>query len=82
MTKSEGEKKTDKNINEMIELQDVFYASQKRSLLIIFQALDAAGKDGTIKHVISGLNPQGKVVQKLLGKLPERTSGNTLCYFH
>jgi polyphosphate kinase 2 (PPK2 family) len=37
----------------------MLYASTTQSLLIIFQALDAAGKDGTIKHVISGVNPQG-----------------------
>jgi PPK2 family polyphosphate:nucleotide phosphotransferase len=40
-------------------LQDVLYAEHKRSLLIILQAMDAGGKDGTIKHVMSGVNPQG-----------------------
>lgn len=39
--------------------QDLLYASDSWSLLVIFQALDAAGKDGTIKHVMSGVNPQG-----------------------
>ncbi|WP_374164708.1 polyphosphate kinase 2 family protein [Arcticibacter sp. MXS-1] len=43
----------------LIELQDKFYAARKRSLLIIFQAMDAAGKDSAIKHVMSGVNPQG-----------------------
>jgi PPK2 family polyphosphate:nucleotide phosphotransferase len=41
------------------ELQDVLYASDRHSLLLIFQAMDAAGKDGAIKHVMSGVNPQG-----------------------
>ncbi len=41
------------------ELQDVLYASDRHSLLLIFQAMDAAGKDGAIKHVLSGVNPQG-----------------------
>lgn len=41
------------------ELQDKFYASDRHSLLLIFQAMDAAGKDGAIKHVLSGVNPQG-----------------------
>ena len=41
------------------EIQDVLYAQDKFSLLIIFQAMDAAGKDSTIKHVMSGINPQG-----------------------
>lgn len=41
------------------ELQDKLYAQDKWSLLLIFQAMDAAGKDGAIKHVMSGINPQG-----------------------
>ena len=41
------------------ELQDALYAQDRWSLLIIFQAMDAAGKDGAIKHVMSGVNPQG-----------------------
>jgi PPK2 family polyphosphate:nucleotide phosphotransferase len=40
-------------------LQDILYAQDKWSLLVIFQAMDAAGKDGAIKHVMSGINPQG-----------------------
>jgi PPK2 family polyphosphate:nucleotide phosphotransferase len=40
-------------------LQDVLYAEHKRSLLIVLQAMDAGGKDGTVKHVMSGVNPQG-----------------------
>jgi PPK2 family polyphosphate:nucleotide phosphotransferase len=43
----------------MAEHQDKLYAESKRGLLIILQAMDAAGKDGVIKHVMSGLNPQG-----------------------
>ena len=46
-------------IDEMTVLQDRFYAESSRSLLVVFQATDAAGKDGTIKHVMSGLNPEG-----------------------
>jgi PPK2 family polyphosphate:nucleotide phosphotransferase len=49
----------EKNISELTEAQDLFYASSKYSLLLVFQAMDAAGKDGTIKHVVSGINPQG-----------------------
>lgn len=44
------------------ELQELLYANQTRSLLIILQGMDAAGKDGTIKHVMSGVNPQGVTV--------------------
>jgi PPK2 family polyphosphate:nucleotide phosphotransferase len=43
-------------------LQDVLYAEHKRSMLIVLQAMDAGGKDGTIKHVMSGVNPQGCIV--------------------
>ena len=43
----------------LLDLQDRFFAQADRSLLIILQAIDAAGKDGTIKHVMSGLNPEG-----------------------
>ena len=46
-------------IKVMSELQEKLYAQDRWSLLLIFQAMDAAGKDGTIKHVMSGINPQG-----------------------
>jgi PPK2 family polyphosphate:nucleotide phosphotransferase len=48
-----------KDIARMEELQAKLYAQDEWSLLLIFQALDAAGKDGTIKHVMSGVNPEG-----------------------
>src|SRR5712672_2995639 len=43
----------------LAELQDKLYAQDKWAVLLIFQAMDAAGKDGAIKHVMSGINPQG-----------------------
>jgi len=43
----------------LAELQDMLYAQDRWSVLLVFQAMDAAGKDGTIKHVMSGVNPQG-----------------------
>lgn len=46
-------------VERLSEIQDILYAQDKFSLLIIFQAMDAAGKDSTIKHVMSGINPQG-----------------------
>ena len=46
-------------VNALAAMQDILYAQDKWSLLIIFQAMDAAGKDGAIKHVMSGINPQG-----------------------
>ncbi len=44
---------------ELAEAQELLYASDTRSVLLIFQAIDAGGKDGTIRHVMSGVNPQG-----------------------
>ena len=49
----------DKNLQELAEAQELLYADDRYALLIVLQAMDAAGKDGTIKHVMSGLNPQG-----------------------
>jgi len=46
-------------INLLAELQDMLYAQDRWAVLLIFQAMDAAGKDGAIKHVMSGVNPQG-----------------------
>ncbi|HEX3444630.1 MAG TPA: polyphosphate kinase 2 family protein, partial [Chthoniobacterales bacterium] len=57
--KGEAEELTRSNIELLAEQQDVLYASANQSLLLIFQAMDAAGKDSTIKHVMSGVNPQG-----------------------
>jgi PPK2 family polyphosphate:nucleotide phosphotransferase len=57
--KDEAEAILQSNIELLREQQDILYASTTRSLLIILQALDAAGKDSTINHVMSGVNPQG-----------------------
>src|SRR5262249_2272702 len=43
----------------LAELQEMLYAQDRWAVLLIFQAMDAAGKDGAIKHVMSGINPQG-----------------------
>ena len=47
------------SVQEFSRLQDILAAQDRWGLLLIFQAMDAAGKDGTIKHVMSGVNPQG-----------------------
>ncbi len=57
--KSTFKEALEQGINALAELQEVLYAQDKWSLLVIFQAMDAAGKDGAIKHVLSGINPQG-----------------------
>ncbi len=76
------------SVREVTEAQELLYASDTWSVLVIFQAMDAAGKDSTIKHVMSGVNPQGVTVTsfkhpsameldhtylwRCMGALPER----------
>ncbi|MBK9437026.1 MAG: polyphosphate kinase 2 family protein [Chloracidobacterium sp.] len=57
--KKEAALDLEKNVAALAELQDKLYAQNVHSLLVIFQAMDAAGKDSAIKHVMSGVNPQG-----------------------
>ncbi len=59
LDKATAKKELEKVKLELIEFQKKIYASGKHAILIIFQAMDAAGKDSTISHVMSGLNPQG-----------------------
>jgi PPK2 family polyphosphate:nucleotide phosphotransferase len=56
---NEAEKELEKGIKKLSNIQDKLYADSHHALLIILQAMDAAGKDSTIKHVMSGINPQG-----------------------
>jgi len=57
--KASAKKALKKNTEELQEIQEMFYADDSHSLLIILQASDAAGKDGAIRHVMGGINPQG-----------------------
>ncbi|MGA8428675.1 MAG: polyphosphate kinase 2 family protein [Candidatus Sulfotelmatobacter sp.] len=58
-SKEHAEEALQQDIAKMAELQDKLYAQDRWSLLLIFQAMDAAGKDGAVKHVMSGVNPEG-----------------------
>jgi len=58
-SKEHAEKTLQESVARTAELQDMLYAQDSWALLVIFQAMDAAGKDGAIKHVMSGVNPQG-----------------------
>lgn len=58
-SKKDAKKEIEQNIDELKKYQELFYADNRYSLLIILQARDAAGKDGVIRHVMSGINPQG-----------------------
>jgi polyphosphate kinase 2 (PPK2 family) len=57
--KVEAEQPMAKNLQRLSQLQYLLYAEGRRALLIVLQGMDAGGKDGTIRHVMSGLNPQG-----------------------
>ena len=57
--KKSAKKEIKSNIKDLRKIQRVFYADDRYSLLIVLQASDAAGKDGVIRHVMSGINPQG-----------------------
>src|SRR5215475_12459055 len=59
LSKDEGIDLLKKSVERMSELQSKLYAQDRWALLLIFQAMDAAGKDGAISHVMSGVNPQG-----------------------
>jgi len=61
-SKEAAEELLEKNVARLAELQYLLYAESRRALLIVFQGMDAAGKDGTIRHVMTGLNPQGCTV--------------------
>ena len=58
-SKPEAQQRLAEGVRWLAEEQDKLYAQDRRSLLLVFQAMDAAGKDSTIKHVMSGINPQG-----------------------
>ena len=58
-SKEQAEALLQRGVASLSDLQEKLYAQNKWALLLIFQAMDAAGKDGTIKHVLSGVNPQG-----------------------
>lgn len=66
------------NLDELSDSQELLYATGKYSLLLIFQAMDAAGKDGTIKHVMSGINPQGCQVYSFKKPTSEELAHNYL----
>lgn len=57
--KKDAASKLREGVELLAKCQDMLYAENRHALLIVFQAMDAAGKDGTIKHVMSGINPQG-----------------------
>jgi PPK2 family polyphosphate:nucleotide phosphotransferase len=69
VNKADGADQLAKNLERLSVLQYLLYAEARRSLLVVLQGIDAGGKDGTIQHVMSGLNPQGVDVTSF--KVPE-----------
>jgi PPK2 family polyphosphate:nucleotide phosphotransferase len=82
--KSEGEafEKTEAHIAKLDPLQERLYAEGKQSLLIILQAIDTGGKDGTIRHVMRGINPQGCNVTSFKVPTPDERAHDFLWRIH
>jgi PPK2 family polyphosphate:nucleotide phosphotransferase len=70
-SKEEGRALLQEGVVQLGELQERLYAQDKWGVLLVFQAMDAAGKDGAIKHVMSGINPQGCQVYSFKSPSPE-----------
>ncbi len=73
---------TEKNIKNLINLQYLLYAENKHALLIVLQGMDTSGKDGTIKHVMSGINPQGCQVTSFKSPTSEELTHDFLWRIH
>lgn len=71
-----------KNLARLDELQYLMYAEHRRGLLVVLQGVDASGKDGTIRHVMSGLNPQGCRVTAFKPPSPEEADHDFLWRVH
>jgi PPK2 family polyphosphate:nucleotide phosphotransferase len=74
--------KQDKILKRLDGLQYLFYAVKKRALLIVLQGMDTAGKDGTIRHVMSGMSPQGCTVTAFKVPSPEEQAHDFLWRIH
>ncbi len=71
-----------KNIARIDELQYLMYAEHRRALLVVLQGIDASGKDGTIRHVMTGFNPQGCRVTPFKAPTPEELAHDFLWRIH
>lgn len=80
--KEKTREKTQELLNTLNELQDVFFAQKKYSLLVILQGLDASGKDGAIKKVFTGVNPMGCTVKPFKVPTAEEASHDFLWRIH
>ncbi len=81
-SKKDARRQLKRNIDRLAELQYLLYAEHKHALLIVLQAIDAGGKDGTIRHVMSGVNPQGCKVTSFKVPTPEEADHDFLWRVH
>jgi PPK2 family polyphosphate:nucleotide phosphotransferase len=70
------------NADKLRKLQDTLYAENRRSLLIVLQAMDAGGKDGTVRHVFASINPQGVSVHAFKQPTPQEAAHDFLWRVH
>ena len=82
LSKKDVEEEYGKLQEKFIELQDVFYASKKYGLLIILQGMDCSGKDGTVKKVLTGVNPNGFNVENFKVPTPTELGHDYLWRIH
>jgi PPK2 family polyphosphate:nucleotide phosphotransferase len=80
--KAEAQDASEKNLHKLKDLQDVLYAEARHALLVVFQAMDAGGKDGAIEHVFSGINPQGCQVTSFKAPTPLELAHDYLWRIH
>lgn len=80
--KDDAEEQTKQNVDKLDDLQNVLYAEGKHALLIVLQAMDAGGKDGTIRHVMGGFNPQGVHVASFKVPTPKELAHDYLWRIH
>ena len=78
----EAKKETEAYLRKLFEQQILLYAEHKHSILVVLQALDAGGKDGTIKHVFTALNPQGTFVTSFKQPTPAELAHDFLWRVH
>jgi PPK2 family polyphosphate:nucleotide phosphotransferase len=80
--KRDAERRLCENTRRLDELQQLLYAEGKHALLVVLQGMDAAGKDATIRHVMSGVNPQGCRVTSFKTPTPEELAHDFLWRIH
>lgn len=82
LSKPDGEAEFQKLLDKLVKLQDLLYAQAKHALLVVFQAMDAGGKDSTIRHVLGPLNPQGCVATNFKAPVTEELEHDFLWRVH